>query len=64
MSIVFSLFLLLNVANPENRAFFEQALANHKQYNCTFVFKGISAPKDRPAITMFGYTAFKQICKK
>ena len=33
MSIVFSLFLLLNVANPENRAFFEQALANHKQYD-------------------------------
>lgn len=64
MSIIFGLFLLFNVANPENRAFFQQTWSNHKQYDCSFVYKGISAPKTRPAVTVFGYTGFKQVCKK
>ena len=64
MSILFGIFLFLNVINPENRDFVSQTLDNNKKYNCEFVYKGISAPTDRPAITLFGYTMFKQKCLK
>ncbi len=62
MSILFGIFLFLNAINPENQDFVSQTLDNNKKYNCEFVYKGISAPTDRPAITLFGYTAFKQKC--
>tara|TARA_A100000172_G_C3026772_1_gene105144 strand:- start:428 stop:622 length:195 start_codon:yes stop_codon:yes gene_type:complete len=64
MSILFGIFLFLNVINPENQDFVSQTLDNNKKYNCEFVYKGISAPTDRPAITLFGYTMFKQKCLK
>ena len=64
MSILFGIFLFLNVINPENQDFVSQTLDNNKKYNCEFVYKGISAPTERPAITLFGYTMFKQKCLK
>lgn len=64
MSILFGIFLFLNAINPENQDFVSQTLDNNKKYNCEFVYKGISAPTDRPAITLFGYTMFKQKCLK
>tara|TARA_S200000501_G_C20209530_1_gene476533 strand:+ start:180 stop:374 length:195 start_codon:yes stop_codon:yes gene_type:complete len=64
MSILFGIFLFLNAINPENQDFVKQTLDNNKKYNCEFVYKGISAPTDKPAITLFGYTMFKQKCLK
>ena len=64
MSILFGIFLFLNAINPENQDFVSQTLDNNKKYNCEFVYKGISAPTERPAITLFGYTMFKQKCLK
>jgi len=64
MSILFGIFLFLNAINPENQDFVSQTWDNNKKYNCEFVYKGISAPTERPAITLFGYTMFKQKCLK
>ena len=64
MSILFGIFLFLNAINPENQDFVSQTWDNNKKYNCEFVYKGISAPTERPAIPLFGYTMFKQKCLK
>ena len=64
MSILFAIFLLLNAINPENQDFVKQTIDNNKKYNCEFVYKGISAPTQRPALSVYGYTAFKQKCLK
>ena len=62
MDVIFGIFLALNLANPETREFINKTIDNNKKYECRFVYKGLSTPKDRPAITVFGYSAFKQVC--
>tara|TARA_X000001388_G_scaffold39472_1_gene27847 strand:+ start:170 stop:367 length:198 start_codon:yes stop_codon:yes gene_type:complete len=63
MDIVLTLMIVLNLANPETREFINTAVDNNKKYDCRFVYKGISAPKNKPAIDLFGYTLFRQECK-
>jgi len=63
MTILFAILMVLNVANPDNIKFVNQTIENNSKYECTFKWKGISPVVDRPALTLYGYTAFKQECK-
>tara|TARA_X000001382_G_scaffold4590_1_gene4166 strand:+ start:260 stop:457 length:198 start_codon:yes stop_codon:yes gene_type:complete len=62
MNILFGILFLLNIADPENIEFMEKTIDNNNKYECEFVYKGLSKPIDRPAITLYGYTLFKQEC--
>ena len=63
MTILFAILLVLNIANPDNIKFVNATIENNAKYECSFQWKGISPVVDRPAFTMYGYTAFKQVCK-
>lgn len=64
MSILFGILFFLNVMNPEHQEFVSKTLDNNKHYNCEFKYKGLSPATDRPAISVYGYTIFKQVCSK
>jgi hypothetical protein len=63
MTILFAILLVLNIANPDNIKFVNATVDNNAKYDCEFKWKGISPVVDRPAQTLYGYTAFKQECK-
>ena len=63
MTILFDILLVLNIANPDNIKFVNATVDNNAKYDCEFKWKGISPVVDRPALTLYGYTAFKQECK-
>ena len=64
MSILFGILIFLNLSNPENIDFAKQAIYNDKNYECKFVYKGLSQPTNKYAWKIYGYTLFKQECKK
>ena len=63
MTILFAILLVLNIANPDNIKFVNATVDNNARYDCAFKWKGISPVVDRPALTLYGHTAFKQECK-
>ena len=63
MGILFGILLMLNLANPETRDFVNQTIENNKKYDCKFVYKGLSQPVNRPAITLYGYTICNSVVK-
>jgi hypothetical protein len=63
MTIFFTILFVFNLVNPENIQFMKQTLHNNATYDCAFKYKGISPAQNRPAITVYGFTAFHQVCQ-
>jgi len=64
MSILFAILFVLNIIHPENVEFVETTIENNKKYECSFVYKGLSRPTSDKAMTLYGYTLFKESCKQ
>ena len=55
--------LVINIYTWSNADFFVQRKNNEREYTCVWVDKGWSeADTITPAVTIFGYTKYKQQC--
>lgn len=64
MTILLAVFFVLNIVNPEHIDFAQTVYEKDQAFECTYKWKGISPTVHRPAIDIFGYTAFRQVCDK